>query len=459
LSCIDQWVLSFQKVFSRQAAFQWFVIVIFGFLLRVEGEGVTSVIRCLGLAPNEYYNLLHFFHSSAFSIVPVCRHWCSLVFQNAPLVLVKDRPVYVVDAIKVGKTGKKMPGVKLLHQESEDNSKPDYIMGHFWGSLCLLCGSSQRFSAVPLRLQLQDGIKRSPSEKATLPQKMLRLIVDTTTVPGMVVADRYSSCKSVLQGLLDHNFHYIGAVRRNTVAYHPPPPRKPKQRGRPRKRGDKVRLADLFDDRSLFDQARLCLYGKVQSVRFYAIDLLWKGPAVRFVLTMAQDGRRAIFLCTGRSLGAEVIIETYSHRFTIESGFKALVYRVFGFSYRFWLSAMKKRKWGDGNQYLHRAGERNRALVYRKIEAYERFVNLSAIAMGMLELLSLTVSPSRWNLGSLYFRTSPVAGRPTVHGVRLCLQGEVLRVFRKNDETPLLAKILAERDRAEPCEHPIRLVN
>jgi len=462
LSILDKWVLSFQPLFSRQAAFQWFVLVMFGFLLRTEGEGVTSVIRCLGLASNEYVNLLHFFHSSAFSIVPLCHHWRSLVFQYAPLVLVNNRPVYVVDAIKVGKTGKKMPGVKLLHQESEDNSKAQYIMGHFWGSLCLLCGSCERFAAIPLRLQLQDGLKRSPSEKATLPDKMLRLIRETAAVPGLVVADRYYTCRNVLRGLLDDDFHYIGPVRCSAVAYHPLPPPPPpgrRGRGRPRTKGDRVKLSELFDDLSVFDQARLCLYGKVQVVRFYLIDLLWQGLPVRFVLSVTEAGRRAIFLCTDRTLIAEVIIETYGHRFTIESGFKALVYRVFGFCYRFWLSAMKKREWGHGDQYLHRAGERHRAKVYRKVEAYERFVNLAAIAMGMLEMLSLTMSPSVWNLGSLYFRTSPVARRPSVLGVRLCLQGEVLRVFRKNEESPLLAKILAERDRAEPCEHPIRLVN
>jgi len=221
LSILDKWVLSFQPLFSRQAAFQWFVLVMFGFLLRTEGEGVTSVIRCLGLASNEYVNLLHFFHSSAFSIVPLCHHWRSLVFQYAPLVLVNNRPVYVVDAIKVGKTGKKMPGVKLLHQESEDNSKAQYIMGHFWGSLCLLCSSCERFAAIPLRLQLQDGLKRSPSEKATLPDKMLRLIRETAAVPGLVVADRYYTCRNVLRGLLDDDFHYIGPVRCSAVAYHP----------------------------------------------------------------------------------------------------------------------------------------------------------------------------------------------------------------------------------------------
>ena len=427
-------------------------------MLRIEGEGVTSIIRCLGLPPNDYYNLLHFFHSSAFAIEPLCRYWMSLVFQIAPTLSVKDRPVYLFDAIKVGKSGKKMPGVKMLHQESEDNTKAEFIMGHFWGALSLLCGSGQRAFAIPLRLQLQDGLKRSPSEKATLTDKMHKLVIDSGVEAGLVVADSYYSCQAVLQSLTDAGFHYLGAVRKTTVAYHLPPPKEPGRPGRPRKYGQKVKLADLFGQRHLFSTAWLPLYGNNQQVRLYAIDLLWQGFFVRFVLSVAESGRRAIFLCTDRTMSAEHIVATYSTRFTIESGFKALVHRVFAFCYRFWMRSMKKLAHGSGNQYLHRAGDRYRRAVLRKVEAYERHVNLAAIAMGMLELLSLTVSPQLWNLGGLYFRTSPVSSRPTVHGVRLCLQGEVIRVFRKNERFPLLAKILSERDRGAPSDHPYRIL-
>ena len=179
ISTLDQWIGSFRPVFRRQATFHWFVIVIFGFMLRIEGEGLTSIIRCLGLAPNDYYNLLHFFHSSAFALSPLCRHWLALVFQVAPVLAVKGRPVYVFDAIKVGKSGKRMPGVKMLHQESGDNTKPEFIMGHFWGALGLLCGAGENVCAVPLLLKLQDGLKRSPSEKATLTDKMAQLVVES----------------------------------------------------------------------------------------------------------------------------------------------------------------------------------------------------------------------------------------------------------------------------------------
>ena len=46
------------------------------------------------------------------------------------LVRVNGRLVLVGDGIKAPKRGKKMPAVKLLHQQSQSNTKPEYIMGH-----------------------------------------------------------------------------------------------------------------------------------------------------------------------------------------------------------------------------------------------------------------------------------------------------------------------------------------
>jgi hypothetical protein len=43
-------------------------------------------------------------------------------------VLVNGRLVLLGDGIKIPKRGRKMPGVKLLHQQSDSNTKPDYIM-------------------------------------------------------------------------------------------------------------------------------------------------------------------------------------------------------------------------------------------------------------------------------------------------------------------------------------------
>ncbi|WP_339218393.1 hypothetical protein [Paenibacillus sp. FSL H8-0332] len=74
-------------------------------------------------------------------------------------MVVKDRVVLVGDGMKQAKEGRRMPGVKKLHQESENVSKDDYIFGHLFGAIGILVGDSQKWSCLPLFINLQDSIQ------------------------------------------------------------------------------------------------------------------------------------------------------------------------------------------------------------------------------------------------------------------------------------------------------------
>lgn len=59
---------------------------------------------------------------------------------------VNGRLVLVGDGIKIGKQGRKMPAVKSLHQESESNTKPKYIMGHSLQAFAVLVQRQRAYS-------------------------------------------------------------------------------------------------------------------------------------------------------------------------------------------------------------------------------------------------------------------------------------------------------------------------
>jgi len=78
------------------------------------------------------------FHSHAWSIVKLSQTWGKWLLKHKDVHRLRGKPVYVGDGIKVSKEGRKMPGVKRLHQESDNTSKPDWIRGHYFGCLSLL---------------------------------------------------------------------------------------------------------------------------------------------------------------------------------------------------------------------------------------------------------------------------------------------------------------------------------
>jgi hypothetical protein len=130
----------FRCCFSHQPAFNWFVIVIMGFIVRLDQHGVSSMIRWLALKPSLYTALMSFFRASSWKLADISQKWLAIVLSRCPLVTVDNRYLLVGDGIKISKEAEKMPAVKKLHQESSNSGKAPYIYGHHFGAIGILAG-------------------------------------------------------------------------------------------------------------------------------------------------------------------------------------------------------------------------------------------------------------------------------------------------------------------------------
>jgi hypothetical protein len=170
-------ILLLRPAFSRLRTFMWFATAVAGLTVRLELLGVTSIVRALNLRPRLYTKLLDHFHSSGINLDRLSALWTQAVLQMFPhLVRVNGRLVLVGDGIKAPKRGKKMPAVKLLHQQSESNTKPEYIMGHSMQAVGLLVHAAKSVFCVPLAVRIHEGLVWSNRDKRTLLDKMLGLI-------------------------------------------------------------------------------------------------------------------------------------------------------------------------------------------------------------------------------------------------------------------------------------------
>jgi hypothetical protein len=139
-----------RPAFSRLQTFLWFATAVAGFTVRTDMLGVTSIVRALNLDARCYNTLIDCFHSSAVKLDRLTALWTQVVLRLFPQPLrVNGRCVLVGDGIKVPKCGRKMPAVKLPHQQSESNTKPEYIMGHSLQAVSLLVQAASSFFAVP----------------------------------------------------------------------------------------------------------------------------------------------------------------------------------------------------------------------------------------------------------------------------------------------------------------------
>jgi hypothetical protein len=121
-------ILPLRAALSYQATFMWFATIVVGMMVRSELRGVTSIVRALNLRPDRYNPLRRCFHSTAIKLDQLTALWVQAVlrlFTNP--VRVNGRLVLVGDGVKAAKRGRKMPAVKLLHQQSNCSTKPEYI--------------------------------------------------------------------------------------------------------------------------------------------------------------------------------------------------------------------------------------------------------------------------------------------------------------------------------------------
>lgn len=453
---LEQILAELRPAFRRRATYDWFIVLMWGVLLCHQAPAVTSYLNALGLGERCYEQALHWFHSSAFSIDEVCERWGAWLASHSCAHRLRGHRVYVGDGIKVGKEGRKMPGVKGMHQESEDVSKPEWLRGHYFSALALLLSREKAMFAAPVGLKLHDGLGAVAEEaEGTLVEKMAQLCVALMPKGSYAVLDAYYASSKVLVPFRKAGLHLVSRVRSSTVAYAgfcPLGGKRPP--GRPRKWGDSVKLQDLFAPTEECESAEVWLYGQLQTVYFQGFEFCWDEPEtfVLFVLTQLPSGKRIILLSSDTQLTGAEVIQAYGWRFKIELTFRTLLQLLGGFSYRFWLKAMAPtQRWPQPLELPEHSPEIFQHKVLAKVEAFERFVNLNAIALGLLQVLALEMNQSVWSHFPVWFRTLPSHGYPTEQVVRISIQHLQLAVLANSRQGLLLHQLLAQKNPHSPA--------
>ena len=194
-----------------------------------------------------------------------------------------------------------------------------------------------------------------------------------------------------------HLLHILTKAKKSCVAYTRPIQNKGK--GRPRKKGDNIKLKELFEiSESKFIETKVEIYGKEETVKYMCLNLLWGQKLyqeLRFVLVKFNE-RNEILVTTKLDINPKKIIQLYSYRFKIECTFRELKQLIGGFSYQFWSKSMPKlKRYTKKNQpqpVEKIICEETKKKIVSTLNAIEGYVMCSSIAIGLLQIISLKFS-------------------------------------------------------------------
>src|SRR5437667_3075700 len=190
------------------------------------------------------------------------------------------------------------------------------------------------------------------------------------------------------------------------------------------------------------------------TIRYLSRHLIWRPlrTLVRFVLVDHPARGRSIFITTDLNLVPIEAIRLYGLRFKIELSFKHAL-RVLGtYAYHFWLRAMPKISRGSGTQHLHRASERCRAAVRRKLAAYQRHIQIGLIAQGLLPALAIHHPRLVWASFGSWLRTIRPGIAPSELVTAAALRNSLPDFLTQRAEVCSFQKFL--REHLEPTQSP-----
>ena len=486
---ISDVVIAFSGNFLRQATFVWFSVTVVGLMVRREHLGITSCIRAMELKGHMYPAYIHLFRSFAWNLTSLSHKWVEIVGRKAPLLEYNGHMIGLIDGCKGAKEGRYIPGTQKIRQDSETQTKAEYIFGNMFGALMLVAsrsGSMRNIAAVPVLMTLQLGIsnilkwldekrdltsteekKRNIVKKAvddiglteqTHTQQMFQNACTAVSIlkrDMYLIGDRLFLSRYGLLTLASFNaahtnhIHFITRCRRSNVAYHKPAPKDPHKKGAPRKKGASVKLGSQLEDKQMdWKREKITLYGVEQNVAYAVLDLLW-GPGLyqtlRFVFVQYAD-KKTILVSTDLALNGRQVIELYCIRARIETSFREFKQVIGGFAYHFWTRAMPRlnhfRKSGDPDPMDSVTSWDCRARIVMTVRAIDFFALTACIAQGIIQMISVTCdfteNEFRWQ------RTPVNLDRPSEANVKDYLQKSV-RAYLLESVQVELGKVIMKR--------------
>jgi hypothetical protein len=305
---------------------------------------ISNIFRRFSMLLAESVTLKRFYTFINSSKLP----WEALHNIMATLIgdpTVDGRLLLPLDDTSYGKTGRHIAGCALHFDHAAKANSSKYIFGHCRVVSGLLLFVHGRWACLPLIQKLYLPLPKQAGKKVKITRsqwlktksgigaELIIKLIKRFNRPALITCDSWFGNLPLLLEVRKHSsfqVHMLSRLRISAVLYGMPGSVSGKRGRRPKYGNRLASVRELAAQlRSQARTARIHLYGREREVTFAELTCMSKAFKCKIkVVFVYRKGFCFPLITTDLSLSAEQIIEYYSARWKIESGFKEIKHEI-----------------------------------------------------------------------------------------------------------------------------------
>jgi len=262
-------------------------------------------------------------------------------------ILTADRLILVTDDTSYGKTGKKISGCQTHFDHASKINSCKWLFGHCRVLVGVLLFVHGRWACLPLAQKLylrkkqakektkkRQGKTTDNESKIVIAANLINTLRRIIPFPTLVACDSWFSTKTLVKILNIPGLppvHVLSRLRINAALYAIPKAPTPGKRGRKRKYGKRLphlkQLATHYERHTI----KVFIYGKKRHVTYSEFICVSRALQCQIKVVLIHNNKTGKFFpifTTDLTMSPADMIEIYSARWKIESGFKEIKHEI-----------------------------------------------------------------------------------------------------------------------------------
>jgi hypothetical protein len=331
----NQWqviVATLNSVLHQRSA--WRLATILAAMLFAKGrKTVTSWLRAAGI--NRCYKAYYYFIGS---LAKKTENIATELFEIMIRRIYRDTNTVLtaIDDSPTSRYGPKVHGAGIHRNPTPTPDARKFIYGHVWVTISATV-RHKTFGTIGLPLLARMYVKakdvrntglafKSKTQQAVELAKWAYNCCRSLGKRLWIVTDGGFTRASFLKPVIKMGIVVVTRLRKDAVLYAQLKQPKKRKRGRPRKYGKRIKLANVVNNPDGWFKVKAFLYGREETKEVKIFKALYK-PAGCLVQVLAvhesKDCFRA-FMCTDLSASARQVLEAVADRYAIEQNFSDL---------------------------------------------------------------------------------------------------------------------------------------